>query len=63
VQQRVVGLVVGARHHQRQVGLAQDRRAEHLVAACDAAFGQRQDVEVDDVEQARGEGCRSHGSP
>jgi hypothetical protein len=49
--QRVVGFVVGSCDDQRLVGLAQDRRAENLVPGFHTTFGQRQDIEIDDVEQ------------
>ncbi len=55
VPQRVGGLVIGAGEHQREVGFAQDRRPEHLVARGHAGLGQGQNVEVDDIEQAAGE--------
>ena len=53
VQQRVLCLGVGAGDHERKIGLAQYRRAEDLVARGDSTCGQRQNVAVDDVEQAR----------
>jgi hypothetical protein len=57
--QRIVSFVVGSGDHQRQIGFAQNRRAEDLVSGGDSAFGQRQDVVLDDVEQAGGNrvGC------
>ena len=50
VPQRIVGFVVGSRNDQRQVRFAQQRRPENLVPRGNAAFGQRQDVGIDDVE-------------
>jgi hypothetical protein len=58
VPERVFGLVVGLRDHQRQIALAQQRRAEQLVAALHAARGLGDDVLFDDVEQAIDQGRR-----
>src|SRR5262245_17393226 len=50
--ERIFDLVVGFGQDQREIGLAQDRRAEHLAAARDAGPRHRHDVMLDDVKQA-----------
>ena len=51
VPERVFGLVVGFGDDQRAVRLAQDRRAEQLVALGHAGRGLRHDVVFDHIEQ------------
>lgn len=59
--QRIVNLVVGPGDHQGQIGFAQDRRAKDLVSGGHTGFGQRQDVVLDDIEQAGGKGVGCDG--
>lgn len=55
VPERIFGLVVGLGQHEREIGLAQDRGAEHLVAGRDTLRRQRQYVVLDDRQQALGQ--------
>ena len=61
VPERVFDLVVGFGEHQRAVVLAQDRRAEQLVAMGNAVRGLRHDVVLDHVEQAVDQRNVGHG--
>lgn len=52
--ERVFELVVRVRQHQRQVGLAQDGRAKHLVAGGNSTGSQGKNVVFDHVEKSTG---------
>ncbi|MNE05310.1 hypothetical protein D3C80_978680 [compost metagenome] len=54
--ERIFQLVIRLGNHQREIGLLQDRRAEHLVAGSDTRLGKRQDIVFDDVEKPWGKG-------